>query len=131
MAPNVHVTSLVTGSVALFLTALDSVPAINSVAHRILCRSPPQNESDLAKTIYRDEDGEATDESLRSFSDKWQRVAIVLFSACGLFVTLAIAVITTVNHSANCTVLTWLQCGIWVCRVERVNGEHWLIWVSY
>lgn len=131
MAPNAQVTSVVTGSVALFLTALDTVPAINSVAHRILRRSPQQDESGLAKTVYRDEDGEATDESLRSFSDKWQRVALALFSACGLFVTLATAVLTTVNHHANYTFLTWLQFGIWVCRAKRVNGDHGLIWVSY
>ncbi|KAJ5311527.1 hypothetical protein N7476_007387 [Penicillium atrosanguineum] len=110
----VQLASLATGSVALFLAAGDSIPAIKSIVGRISRKSPSVNEPELAKTVYRDEDGEATEESLRAFSDKWQRVALAAFSASGLSVTVALAVLATLNYSAGDLILNWFQFGIWV-----------------
>ncbi|KAJ5201896.1 uncharacterized protein N7498_006559 [Penicillium cinerascens] len=104
--------SLATGSVAFLLAAADSLPALKSIADRISCRSQ-LDEPTLAKTVYRDEDGEASEESLQAFSDKWPRVAIALFSATGLFVTLTLAVCTTLKYSAGNAILDWLQFGVW------------------
>ncbi|KAJ5631461.1 uncharacterized protein N7484_011561 [Penicillium longicatenatum] len=109
MFPN---TSIVTGSVALGLVGLDSVKAIKSIADRILRRQ--YDEASLAITAYRDEDGEATEESLRAFSDKWQRVSIALFSLTGLSTSLALSILTTISSDLNDPLANWLQFAIWV-----------------
>ncbi|KAF9247626.1 hypothetical protein DTO027I6_732 [Penicillium roqueforti] len=100
---------------ALSLVALDSIPAIRSIAHRIARKSRDYEPIQLAKDVYRDEDGEATEESLREFSDKWQRIAIALFSIAGFLVTLASAVLATLKLAiTNSTPLVWLQFGVWI-----------------
>lgn len=102
---------------ALSLVALDSIPAIQSIAHRISLKARDYEAIQLAKDVYSDEDGEATEESLRAFSDKWQRAFIALFSVVGFLVTLALAVLATLKLTiANSTPLIWLQFGVWVCR---------------
>lgn len=101
---------------ALSLVALDSIPAIRSIAHRVARKSRDYEAIQLAKDVYRDEDGEATEESLRAFSDKWQRIAIALLSVAGFLVTLALAVLATLKLAiTNSTPLIWLQFGVWVC----------------
>lgn len=116
MSVNAEVLPTTAGSVALFLTGIGSVPAIRSIVDRIGRRSLQNDESAIAKTTYRDEDGEASEESLQAFSDTWQRVVIALFSASGFAVTLALAVLTTLQISQNFAILNWLQLGIWVCH---------------
>ncbi|KAJ5156675.1 hypothetical protein N7492_009478 [Penicillium capsulatum] len=105
---------LVTGVVALFLVGVDSIPAARSIADRVRRRSPRQDDPVVAKTAYRDEDGEATEESLRAFSDRWQRLAIAFFSISGLAVTTALAVVTLSYPSSVASDLKWLQLGTWV-----------------
>lgn len=118
---SVQLASLATGSVALLLAAGDSIPAIRSIVGRISRKSPPVDEPAVAKTFYRDEDGEASEESLRAFSDKWQRVALAVFSASGLSVTVALAVLTTLNYSAGGLILDYFQFGIWVSKGVRTD----------
>lgn len=113
MSANTQLIPLITGSVALFLTGLDSIPAVQSIADRIWRKLPPVDEHTRAKTTYRDEDGEASEESLRAFSDKWQRVGIAIFSIIGFLTTLALAVFTTFGVT-DFTILNWLQVGIWI-----------------
>ncbi|KAJ5935251.1 hypothetical protein N7466_004798 [Penicillium verhagenii] len=110
MSPNA---SIVTGSVALGVVGLGSIKAIKSIVDRILLR-PQYDEGDLAITAYRDEDGEATEESLRAFSDKWQRVAIVVLSIAGLSISLALAILSTTSGNLNDTLVNWIQFAIWV-----------------
>ncbi|KAJ5892711.1 hypothetical protein N7504_009402 [Penicillium tannophilum] len=105
-------TSVVTGSVALGLVALDSIKAIKSIADRILRRQ--YDEASLAITAYRDEDGEATEESLRAFSDKWQRILIAVFSLTGLSTSLALSILSTISSDLNDPLANWLQFAIWV-----------------
>lgn len=101
----------------LSLVALDSIPAIQSIVHRISRKARDYEPIQLAKHVYSDEDGEATEESLRAFSDKWQRVFIALFSVAGFLVTLALGVLATLKLTiTNSTPLIWLQFGVWVCR---------------
>jgi len=118
MSHTAQLASLATGSVALLLAAVDSVPAIKSIADRISRRSQ-LDESTLARTVYRDDDGKASEQSLRAFSDKWPRVAIALFSVSGLSVTLALAVSTTLKDNAGNAILDWLQFGVWVSKAEQ------------
>lgn len=109
----------VTGYIALSLVVVDSIPAIQSIAHRI-ARARDYEPIQVAKEAYCDEDGEASEESLRAFSDKWQRIAIALFSTTGFVVTLALAVLSTLNvEIKNQTPLTWLQFGVWVRRLAH------------
>lgn len=123
MPPNNQVLSLVTGSVALFLAGLDTIPALHSITDRIWRKSPPAEEHTLAKTAYRDEDGEASEESLRAFSDKWQRAAVAFFSVSGFLVTLALAVLTTFQPT-DFMILHWLQFGIWVRKSDRKTKQE-------
>lgn len=127
MSPN---TSIVTGSVALGLVSLDTIKAIKSIADRILRRQ--YDEASLAITAYRDEDGEATEESLRAFSDKWQRVSIVVFSLTGLSTSLALSILSTISSDLNEPLANWLQFAIWVrtkmrqsrsCPLDTRNNE--------
>lgn len=118
MSHTAQLASLATGSVALLLATVDSVPAIKSIADRI-SRRAQLDESTLARTVYRDDDGEASEQSLRAFSDKWPRVAIALFSVSGLSVTLALAVLTTLKDNAGNAILDCLQFGVWVSKAEQ------------
>ncbi|OQE38966.1 hypothetical protein PENCOP_c007G03996 [Penicillium coprophilum] len=100
---------------ALSLVTLDSIPAIHSIVNRISGKARDYEPTQLAKDCYSDEDGEATEESLRVFSDKWQRITIALFSIAGLLLTLALAVLATLKlPNDNSTPLVWLQFGVWV-----------------
>lgn len=125
MPPTTQVVSIVTGSVALFIVGLDSIPALRSITDRICRKSPPAEEHTLARTAYHDEDGEASEESLRAFSDRWQRIAITIFSATGFLATLGLAVFTTFDYT-DFLILNWLQVGIWVCRSEVGYGQQTL-----
>ncbi|EPS30631.1 hypothetical protein PDE_05583 [Penicillium oxalicum 114-2] len=113
MPLNVQVASLIAGSVGLSIAALDSIPAIHCIVGRVARKSAPFDEADLAKTAYRDEDGEATEESLEAFSDRWQRCAIAAFSGIGFGVALALATLTTLRHEWAYLELTWLELAIW------------------
>ncbi|CAG7931866.1 unnamed protein product [Penicillium olsonii] len=97
-----------TGHLALPLVALSSIPAGQSIIRRTKASYEPL---DLAKDVYQDVDGEATEESLRAFSDKWQRAAIAVFTTTGSLTTLALAVLSTLDQSG--TPLVWLQFGVW------------------
>ncbi|KAJ5812061.1 P-loop containing nucleoside triphosphate hydrolase protein [Penicillium riverlandense] len=109
-----QVTSFATGGLAVCLVGLVSIPAIKSITSRVARKAAREEEQSLAKGAYRDEDGEATEESLRAFSDKWQRILITLTSISGLLVTLALAVLTTLKYNADYTPLVWLQFGVWI-----------------
>ncbi|CAG7965014.1 unnamed protein product [Penicillium nalgiovense] len=100
-------------SLALSLVALDSIPAIQSIA-RIARKSRDYEPIQLAKDVYCDEDGEATEESLRAFSDKWQRIAIALFSITGFLATLALAILATLNLAIPNSTPIWLQFALWI-----------------
>ncbi|KAJ5757946.1 uncharacterized protein N7511_006640 [Penicillium nucicola] len=107
-------TSTATSILALSLVALDSIPAIKSIIARIARKSHNYEPILLAKEEYGDEDGEATTESLQAFSDKWQRIAIAVFSATGFLITLALAFLTTLmGNVGEYILLEWLQFGIW------------------
>ena len=112
---DLQLTSFAIGGLAVFLAGVDCLPAIRSITGRVARKAAREDEQSLAKVAYRDEDGEATDQSLEAFSDKWQRVLIALASITGLLVTLALAILTTLGYSADYTPLVWLQFGVWVC----------------
>jgi hypothetical protein len=123
MAPYT-VTSTAISILALSLVALDSIPAIRSIVTRIARKSRNYEPILLAKDEYRDEDGEATEESLQAFSDRWQRITIAVLSAAGCLITLALAVLTILmGNVGDYILLEWLQFGVWVSGPETRNYQ--------
>jgi hypothetical protein len=124
MAPYT-VTSTAISILALSLVALDSIPAIRSIVTRIARKSRNYEPILLAKDEYCDEDGEATEESLQAFSDRWQRITIAVFSAAGFLITLALAVLTILmGNVGEYILLEWLQFGVWVSGPETRNHQN-------
>lgn len=124
MALNSRVFSLVTGYAGFFLVLLNSMPASKTIACRVAGITTPTQYDELrmTKTHYSDEDGEASDSSLREFSDKWQRIAIGLLSVIGLEISLGLAVITTAHAGIEGYVVqSWLQVAVWVGSYEKIK----------
>ncbi|KAL1645245.1 hypothetical protein SLS58_003952 [Diplodia intermedia] len=61
---------------------------------------------------YADRDGVATDETTRSYSTRWQTALTVLCALVGACVSLARAVLVTLDGED--VVMTWLTCAIWL-----------------
>jgi uncharacterized protein YqhQ len=103
--------SLLTGSVGLFLIALLTTPAIYTIVSRLVSR---RQASDSTRQLYQDEDGTATEESEKAFSDKIQRFSIAVLSVIGFLASLALAVLVTINTPRTFFVEHWLQFAGWV-----------------
>lgn len=61
---------------------------------------------------YADRDGVATAESVRRYTTRWQTVLAAFCAAAGVCVSLARAVLLTLDGEA--VVLAWLTCALWV-----------------
>lgn len=110
----VQTASRVAGSVGLILTALLTTPALRSIASRFILGRRQQTGYQPVQEGYEDEDGVATPESVKAFSDKPQRIVIAFLSATGFLVSLALAVVT-VHRSINAQLVEyWLRVGTWV-----------------
>ncbi|WEW59244.1 hypothetical protein PRK78_004713 [Emydomyces testavorans] len=103
--------SLLVGIAATASVAIASIPALNSISNR--CR--PRKRTSIDQ-LYCDEDGSATEESTRAFSDTIQRCLIAILSLCGLLVSLSSAVLTTAgvsNAHYPGPIEQWLHFAIW------------------
>ncbi|KAI9931002.1 hypothetical protein MW887_010657 [Aspergillus wentii] len=117
MVLNPEIASVVTGSLGLFLVALDSTPAVISIARRFRDKTTSNwhHGSQKKRVRYHDEDGEASKKSVMGFSDNWQRFGIALFSELGLLVSLPLAIISSLNGGRDgYLVQSWLQVATWV-----------------
>ncbi|KAB2571771.1 ATP-dependent bile acid permease [Lasiodiplodia theobromae] len=65
-----------------------------------------------ASQHYSDRDGVATDETMRSYSTRWQTLLTALCAGVGACVSLAQAVLVTLE--AGDVVIAWLTCAIWL-----------------
>lgn len=117
MATSPQTVSLVAGSLGLFLGLLLTTPALRSIAARFILGRRQRTGYQHAQELYEDQDGVATQESVKAFSDKRQRIAIAGLSAVGFVVSLALATITTNSPWRTQLVEHWLQVGVWVCNV--------------
>lgn len=118
---------LITRSVVLLLVCLSTTPAAKSIAHRLTGTPTPahQDELYLTKAHYADEDGDATEESMKKFSDKWQKIAIVVLSLMGFEVCLGLAIITTIHAGiAHSLVQSWLPLPVWVSSSPDPNSPR-------
>ena len=117
MASNSEILSLLTGYIGLSLILISSTAAARSVVRRLdgTSTTSQHNGTRLASSFYADEDGDATDESMRRFSVKWQRMVIGFLSITGFEIALSLAITTTVHVGIeDYVVQSWLQIGIWV-----------------
>jgi len=117
MASNSEILSLLTGYIGLSLVLINSTAAARSIVRRLDGPSTwgQHDGTRLASQYYADEDGDATDESVRKFSDMWQRMVIGLLSIAGFEVALGLAITTTAHVGIESYgVQSWLQVGVWV-----------------
>ncbi|KAK2766653.1 hypothetical protein FQN54_005965 [Arachnomyces sp. PD_36] len=77
----------------------------------------------LLGDLYRDDDGQATEESSNGFSDRVHRILVSILSATGLLLSIALGVIVTLSSTSRLSssppystllLQQWLQLGIWV-----------------
>ncbi|KAL1965879.1 hypothetical protein VTN77DRAFT_5012 [Rasamsonia byssochlamydoides] len=112
--------SLLTGSVGLFLIALLTTPAVSATASRLVSKRQESPSSDATRELYQDEDGTATEESVKAFSDKIQRFSIAVLSVVGFLTSLALAIIVTLKLPRNLFVEHWLQFAGWFFLAAHV-----------
>ncbi|KAK1144108.1 hypothetical protein N8T08_005770 [Aspergillus melleus] len=138
MASDPEVLSVVTGVVVLVFIIISSVPALVKTTRRLErdAQFIRLDASLIAKPGYGDEDGEASEASLRTYSDTWQRVAIAIFSVTGLELSLALAILSLQSKNQNFLVVPfWLQTGGWMIQcvqstaffVERSTVERYTL----
>lgn len=109
--------SLGAACVGLLLVFLTTAPAAKGIFSRFARTQPHTHQDGLhsQKSHYADEDGEATELSLKQFSDKRQRVAITILSVTGFEICLGLAIITTVHAGIEHYLSqSWIQVVVWV-----------------
>ncbi|THC93221.1 hypothetical protein EYZ11_007303 [Aspergillus tanneri] len=116
MASTPEILSTVTGVLVLVFIVVSSAPAVWKTARRL--RRDSQffrvDASSIVHPGYEDEDGEASESSLKAYSDTWQKVVIILLSVIGLELSLALAVLTLQSkHHGHLVVPFWLQTAGW------------------
>ena len=124
MTGNPEIWSATTGVLGLLLIALNTAPATLNVVHRLSKRSQPIRLETLliAKPGYKDEDGEATESSLLSFADSWQRVTIAILSVVGVELSLALAIVCLETGQSYFIIPFWLLLGGWVSAAATFDA---------
>jgi len=92
---------------------LSGVVALGSilVSHLRISQSKPE--------IYEDRDGTATKESLGKFSTKLPKTLLAVFTLAGLFVSMTLAVLGTLNDD-GLFLENWISAAQWVrtcCKI--------------
>lgn len=105
-----HNESLVAGvGTGLGAIALCSIPAVSGLILQLSRREPKQEE------LYEDGDGKSTPESVKAYSAKLSKSAIVLLASLGSGASLAVAVLVTLRIGKDGLFLeNWLSAGAWV-----------------
>lgn len=124
--------SLSAACVGLLLVFLSTAPAAKGIFNRLARTSTHAHQDVLhsQKSHYADEDGEATEVSLKQFSDKRQRVAIAILSVTGFEICLGLAIITTVHAGIEHYLFqSWIQVAVWVSltlepTITSSKSEH-------
>ncbi|KAK3375668.1 ATP-dependent bile acid permease [Lasiosphaeria ovina] len=102
--------SFFAAAAALAVSALATVPALVAHARRIR-NARPEGE----KSGYRDRDGEATPQSIAAFSNKWQKVHVLLWAGVGLGCQTAFSLVLNASplHSRWFSLQNWLNTASW------------------
>lgn len=103
---------LVTSAAGLGAVALLSVPAVLNLGS-LRNRGPK-----LTIEGYEDKDGKSTPEAVKAFSNKLSKSVLLFFSVAGLGVSLALAIISTLDargiQEGVLFLENWLDVMIWV-----------------
>lgn len=101
----------VAGTVAVSLL---SVPAI--ISH---LRNSKAKKSD----IYEDEDGKATEESIKEFSTTIPRILLTFFTIAGFAIAVLLAVFSTIGAEHVMFLENWLNVAQWVSNPHVMTGD--------
>jgi hypothetical protein len=94
-------------AVALAVIGLLSVPAVINLSAQLRQRDPKPE-------VYEDADGKSTPEATKSFSAKIPKAFIVVFSVIGLGLSIALAVLSTLDAEDALCLENWLSSATWV-----------------
>jgi hypothetical protein len=95
-----------------------TIPATQSICRRFL--STKRVPLSRSKYYYEDEDGIATEESIKASSIPLQKFLVVLLSAAGLVFALSIAIIGVYEpRHGDLSFENWLQVATWVSAILR------------
>ncbi|KAK3297263.1 multidrug resistance-associated protein [Chaetomium fimeti] len=131
---------LVPSFAALILAHLLGVPAALGIGKRLSRRGTLKYHR--PDSYYSDEDGEASDESSRCFSSKWQSVTLVISSVIGLVASLALLLSSSRANGHQMASLA-AQSGIWTSvalqaaalyierwPTERFRLSNYVLWTA-
>lgn len=97
MSPDQQVFYLTLHSTGLFLILAASIPALGSIASKLVWRPKTdvstinyQSMRSRRRCLYYDEDGEATIESQKAFSGTWSTFSLVLLSVAGSVISVGL-----------------------------------------
>jgi len=97
-----------------------SLPSISSLALQLSKREPKED-------LYEDADGKSTPESVKAYSAKWPKAAILALAFIGCATAIAVAVLTTLHSSQHeLSLENWLSAAAWVSL-----SRSWLWLVVY
>lgn len=111
--------SLLVGIAGVVLLMLVALPATKSLANRLRLQKKSS-----AGQLYQDEDGAATEESTKAFTDTIQRCSIAALSLGGLLASLSLAVLGTDGtrspHQPGASE-QWLHFAVWVSETSHIS----------
>jgi len=99
-------TSLAAGGAALILIFLLTIPSIIGIISHL-------RSSKFKSDVYEDKDGIATTESVSAYSAKLPKIFLAIFTTSGLFLSIALAVLGTLNDDGM-FIENWLNAAQWV-----------------
>ena len=69
--------------------------------------------------VYEDKDGKSTPEATRAFTTKVPRAIVLLISVVGLGLSVALAVLATLERGSGFVADSWIVVGAWVRKCQR------------
>jgi ABC-type multidrug transport system fused ATPase/permease subunit len=117
--------SLISGIVGLVLVALSSTPAVWRIYKRLARREKGEGEGSEepdSHQLYEDEDGIATEETERNFSDKIQKSVILISSIAGFLISFALALLATLRPDLSLWPDQWVQLGMWILLLLQATA---------
>lgn len=97
-----------TSAASVGLVALFTIPAVTRLALQL--RSRDAKPSD----IYEDVDGKSTPEAVKAFGAKVPKAFILFLSLVGLGLSIAVAVLSTLDQGKGLFLENWLAVAAWV-----------------
>lgn len=101
--------TLAAGALGLALVAISSAASLRRLGLRLHSTKDGQ-----LPRIYEDADGVATAETMAAYSTTGPKIAICVLSVLGLGVSVALAVLGTLDDSDGFLLENWLTAGAWV-----------------